>query len=285
VTLDLPAARPVRGSTQVAGIIGWPVRHSLSPVIQNAAFAACDLDVVYLAFPVPAGQAGAALDAARLFGLLGLSVTMPHKSGVAGLVDHRSPTVAALGAANTVTFRNDGSTAGESTDGGGFLDSLRLDHGIEPAGLAVAVLGAGGAARSVVRSLAEAGCREIVVVNRTASAAEAAVALAPRVARGGRTRDVTDADLIVHATPLGMGDSTELPIDAALLRPGQVVADLVYHPRRTPLLLAASERGCRIVDGLGMLVHQGARQFTLWTGVEAPREIMRAAAEAALAGT
>jgi shikimate dehydrogenase len=82
-----------------------------------------------------------------------------------------------------------------------------------------------------------------------------------------------------------MGDSTELPIDAALLRPGQVVADLVYHPRRTPLLLAASERGCRIVDGLGMLVHQGARQFTLWTGVEAPREIMRAAAEAALAGT
>jgi shikimate dehydrogenase len=284
VTIELPAARPVGGSTRVAGIIGWPVRHSLSPVMHNAAFAACDLDVVYLAFPVPAGQAAAALDAARLFGLLGLSVTMPHKSDVATLVDHPSPVVNALAAANTVVFRDDGTTAGENTDGGGFVDSLRLDHGIEPRDLAVAVIGAGGAARSVVLALAEAGSREVVVVNRTIAAAETSAALAPAIARVGRTGDVAAADMIVHATPLGMGESTELPLDPRLLRPGQVVADLVYHPRRTPLLLAASERGCRTVDGLGMLVHQGARQFTLWTGVEAPRDVMRAAAEASLAG-
>jgi shikimate dehydrogenase len=100
----------------------------------------------------------------------------------------------------------------------------------------------------------------------------------------GPPADVADADLIVHATPLGMGESTELPIDPRLLRPGQVVADLVYHPRRTPLLLAAKDRGCRTVDGVGTLVHQGARQFTLWTGVEAPRDVMRAAAEASLDG-
>jgi shikimate dehydrogenase len=251
--------------------------------MHNAAFAACDLDVVYLAFPVPAGQAGAALDAARLFGLLGLSVTMPHKSDVAALVDHPSPVVTALAAANTVAFNADGTTAGESTDGGGFVDSLRLDHGIEPSGLVVAVLGAGGAARSVILALAEAKCREVVVVNRSTGAAETAAALAPTIGRVGRPGDVADADLIVHATPLGMGESTDLPLDPGLLRPGQVVADLVYHPRRTSLLLVASERGCRTVDGLGMLVHQGARQFTLWTGVEAPRDVMRAAAEASVA--
>ncbi len=111
--------------------------------MHNAAFAACGLDVVYLAFPVPAGQAGAALDAARLLGLLGLSVTMPHKTDVAELVDHPSSTVVALHAANTVVFAEAGETAGESTDGGGFVDSLRLDHDVEPSGLAVAVLGAG----------------------------------------------------------------------------------------------------------------------------------------------
>ena len=250
--------------------------------MHNAAFAACDLDVVYLAFPVPAGQAGAALGAGRLLGLLGLSVTMPHKTDVAGLVDRPSSTVTALQAANTVVFSDAGATAGESTDGGGFVDSLRLDHDLEPRGLAVAVLGAGGAARAVVLALAEAGCREVVVINRTAAAAETAAALAPGIGRVGRAVDVADADLIVHATPLGMGTSAELPIDPALLRPGQIVADLVYHPRRTPLLAAAEDRGCRTVDGVGMLVHQGARQFTLWTGVEAPRAVMRAAVETAL---
>ena len=278
----LPAARPVGGSTRVAGIIGWPVRHSLSPAMHNAAFAACDLDVVYLAFPVPDGQAGAALGAGRLLGLLGLSVTMPHKTDVAGLVDRPSSTVTALQAANTVVFSDAGATAGESTDGGGFVDSLRLDHDLEARGLAVAVLGAGGAARAVVLALAEAGCREVVVINRTAAAAETAAALAPGIGRVGRAVDVADADLIVHATPLGMGTSAELPIDPALLRPGQIVADLVYHPRRTPLLASAEDRGCRTVDGVGTLVHQGARQFTLWTGVEAPRAVMRAAVETAL---
>jgi shikimate dehydrogenase len=137
----------------------------------------------------------------------------------------------------------------------------------------------------VLVALAEAGAREVVVVNRTIAAGEAAAALVPGIGRVGRTEDVAGADLVVHATPLGMGQSGALPLDPALLGPGQIVADLVYHPRRTPLLVAAGERGCQTVDGLGMLVHQGARQFTLWTGVDAPRAIMRAAAEAALAGS
>jgi shikimate dehydrogenase len=176
-----------------------------------------------------------------------------------------------------------GGLRGESTDGEGFLDTLRLDHGIDPAGMAAVVVGAGGAARAIVRALAGAGVAEVVVVNRTAATGEAAAALAGDRGRLGAVEDVTAADVVVQATPLGMGDGGALAIDPRLLRAGQVVADLVYHPLTTPLLVAAAARGCRTVDGLGMLVHQGARQLTLWTGVEAPRAVMRAAAEAALA--
>ena len=278
-------ALPISGRTRVAGIIGSPVGHSLSPAMHNAAFAACGLDWRYVAFEVPAGGAGGALDAVRSLGLAGLSVTMPHKADVAALVDERSATVEALGAANTVVVAPDGRLRGESTDGEGLLDTLRLDHGIDPAGMAAVVLGAGGAARAVVRALADAGCREVVVVNRTASTGAAAAALAGERGRAGGPDDVGGADLLVHATPLGMGEDGTLPVDPRRLRRGQVVADLVYHPLRTPLLAAAAAQGCRTVDGLGMLVHQGARQLELWTGLEAPRDVMRDAAEVALTGS
>jgi shikimate dehydrogenase len=275
----------ISGRTRVAGIIGSPVGHSLSPAMHNAAFAACGLDWCYVAFEVPAGGAGGALDAVRRLGLAGLSVTMPHKADVAALVDERSATVEALGAANTVVVAPDGRLRGESTDGEGLLDTLRLDHQIDPAGMVAVVLGAGGAARAVVRALAGAACREVVVVNRTASSGEAAAALAGGRGRAGDLDEVGRADLLVQATPLGMGEDGTMPVDPGRLRAGQIVADLVYHPLRTPLLLAAADRGCRTVDGLGMLVHQGARQLELWTGLEAPRDVMRNAAEAALAGS
>jgi shikimate dehydrogenase len=278
-------ALSISGRTRVAGIIGSPVAHSLSPAMHNAAFAACGLDWRYVAFEVPAGGAGGALDAARALGLAGLSVTMPHKVDVAALVDERSATVEALGAANTVVVMPDGRLRGESTDGEGLLDTLRLDHGIDPAGMVAVVLGAGGAARAVIRALADAGCREVVVVNRTASSGTAAAALAGERGRAGGVDEVGGADLLVQATPLGMGEDGTLPLDPRRLRAGQVVADLVYHPLRTPLLAAAAAQGCRTVDGLGMLVHQGARQLELWTGLEAPRDVMRDAAEAALAGS
>ena len=278
-------ALPISGRTRVAGIIGAPVAHSLSPAMHNAAFAACGLDWRYVAFEVQAGGARGALDAVRALGLAGLSVTMPHKADVAALVDERSATVEALGAANTVVVAPNGRLRGESTDGEGLLDTLRLDHGIEPAGMAAAVLGAGGAARAVVRALADAGCREVVVVNRTRSTGETAAALAGERGRVGEPEDVGRADLLVQATPAGMGEDSTLAVDPRLLGAGQVVADLVYHPLRTPLLVAAAAQGCRTVDGLGMLVHQGARQLELWTGLEAPRAVMRDAAEAALAGS
>jgi shikimate dehydrogenase len=250
--------------------------------MHNAAFAACGLDWAFFAFEVARGDARRALDGMRSLGVVGLSVTMPHKGDVAWLVDDPSETVERLGAANTVV-QVDGRLRGESTDGGGFLDALRLDHDFDVAGASVAVLGAGGAARAVILALAQAGCSEVLVLNRTVGNAEVAAALANPIGRVAAPGEVSAVDLVVNATPLGMDGFDGASLDPAQLRQGQLVADLVYRPRRTALLEAADARGCRAVDGVGMLVHQGARQFEIWTGVEAPRDVMRAAVEEELA--
>ena len=272
------------GSTRVAGVIGDPIRHSLSPIIHNAAFAALDMDWVFLAFPVPEGEVAGALAGCRSLGIEGLSVTMPHKTAVAGLVDRLSPTASALGAVNTVVRAEGGLLIGESTDGAGFLDALRLDQGIDPAGMRVVVVGAGGAARAVVLALAEARASEVVVVNRTGEAAERAATLAGRLGRVGGPEEAGSADLVVNATPVGMAGPGEdaMPVAPDLLRPGQIVVDLVYNPRETPLLRAAASAGATAVGGLGMLVHQAAHAFRLWTNCEAPLEAMATAVAGAI---
>ncbi len=276
------SALPLTGTTRLAAVIGSPVRHSMSPTIHNAAFAALGLDWAYLAFEVAPGQAARALDAMRTLGLGGLSVTMPHKLDVAAAVDELTPAAAALGAANTVVPLGDGRLLGDNTDGAGFVDSLRA-AGVEPAGRRVVLVGAGGAARAVAVALAAAGVTDLAVVNRTPERAIAVAALAGAVGRvGDAAADLAAADLIVNATSVGMGASGGLPFDPAGLHAGQAVADLVYHPLETPLLAAARAAGATPVDGLGMLVHQAARQFTRWTGREAPLGAMDAAARAAL---
>lgn len=271
----------ITGGTRLAALIGTPVGHSLSPALLNAAAASAGVDLAFVAFDVSPSAVGAALDGVRAFGLAGLSVTMPHKEAVAALVDERSDDAALLGAVNCVVPVGRGLLRGENTDGGGFVDSLRADD-VEPSGLRCAVLGAGGAARAVVLALARAGAAEVVVVNRTPERAEAAAALAGPVGRVGEERAVREADLVVNATPLGMGDDPAMPVDPSLLHAGQIVADLIYHPRRTPLLEAASAAGTLTVDGLGMLVHQAARAFELWTATVPDRQAMAVAAIAEL---
>jgi shikimate dehydrogenase len=271
-------------ATHVAGVIGDPVRHSLSPAIHNAAFQALGLDWVYVAFPVAAGQAAAAVQAMRTLGIAGLNVTMPHKHDVLGELDDLSPTARTLQAVNTVHRLGD-ALHGDSTDGAGFVDALLHDEGFDPRGVRAVVLGAGGAARAVVLALAQAGAADIAVVNRTAARAQQAVALAPGVARAGAEDDLDEAELVVNATPIGMQDTTvqeALPFDPKRLKPGQLVVDLVYHPLRTPLLAAARERGSVPVTGLGMLIHQAAHAFRLWTGEDPPLEVMSAGALAKL---
>jgi shikimate dehydrogenase len=266
------------GATHLSGVIGWPVRHSRSPDIHNAAYRALGLDWVYVAMPVPPGQVAAALAGMRVLGIEGLSVTMPHKAAVAAQVDVLTADAAALGAVNSV--RRDGDRlVGDNTDGGGFVDSL-LDAGVDPAGRRCVVIGAGGAARAVIRALATAGAERVVVVNRDPGRAAAAAELAGGAGSVGTAGDLVDADLLVQATPVGMGDDATLAADPALLPAEAVVADLVYHPLVTPLLAAAEQRGLVTVEGLGMLVHQAARQLRAWTGAEPPVDVM---ADAALA--
>jgi shikimate dehydrogenase len=266
----------------VAGVIGDPIRHSLSPILYNAAFRAVELDWAFVAFEVADGDGAGAVDAARVLGIDGLAVTMPHKAAVISALDRLSPSAAALGSVNVIV-REGSELVGDSTDGAGFLDALREDEGFDPGGRACVVVGAGGAARAVVRSLAEAGARDIVVVNRTLERAEAAASLAGGVGRVGSEKDVADYELVVNATPLGMTHLAGLPFDPDLLRPGQLLADLIYHPAVTPLLAAARERGVAAVHGRGMLIHQAARSFQLWTGQAAPLDAMSAASVAALA--
>ena len=266
----------------MAAVIGSPVAHSLSPVIHRAAFEAAGVDWTYAALEVAPGAAGDALTAMRTLGIGGLSVTMPHKEAVADAVDRLDPAARSLHSVNTVSWDGD-RLVGSSTDGAGFVASL-VDADVAVDGAKVAVIGAGGAARSVIDALARAGAADITVLNRTAERAEAAAALTP-IASPGIVSDIGRADIVVNATSIGMGDDDAVPCDPDLLCNGQVVADLVYHPLETAWLAAAVERGARTVDGLGMLVHQAALQQRIWLGDEAVVDTgaMRTAAEHALA--
>jgi shikimate dehydrogenase len=266
----------ISGRTAVAGVIGDPVEHSVSPLLHNAAFSALRLDWVYVAFPVPAGRGQAAVAAMADLGIRGLSVTMPHKAAAALACHRLTPVAERLGAVNTVTNLR-GALLGDSTDGPGFVDSL-AEHGWSPEGKRCLVLGAGGAARAVVLALAEAGAKSVAVVARQYAQALAAAALAGAAGSVGSVAEVGEADLIVNATPVGM-TSAAVPfnLDTNLLGPGQLVVDLIYAPALTPLLAAARERGAATTNGFGMLIHQAARQFRAWTGQEAPVEAMSAA--------
>lgn len=278
----------ISGHTRVAALIGSPARHSLSPVILNTAFAELGLDWCFVVFGVPPGEGRAAVAAVRTLDLGGMSVTMPHKDAAYEAVDDRTPVAAALGAVNCV-FRDGDRLVGDNTDGPGFVESLRVDHGIDVAGRRCVLVGAGGAGRALAWALGRAGAADVAVVNRSPGPAQRAAELAGAVGRVGDATDVAKADVIVNATSIGMGgrggpgDEPALPVDADALHPGQIVADIVYFPSETPLLEAAAARGATTVGGIGMLVHQAAHALRRWTGAEAPVAAMAAAATAELA--
>ena len=277
--IGLPADTEV-----AAGVIGYPVRHSLSPVICQAAFDELGLDWIYAAFEVVPGDARRALDDMRAQAMAGLSVTMPHKADVAAAVDELSPAAAALGVVNCVA-RDGDRLIGHNTDGAGFCDALLAD-GVDPAGIGCAVLGAGGAARAVVAELGRRGAAEVAVIARRPEQAASAAELAGSAGATAAPDDIGRYRLVVNATPVGMAETDGaggVPLDPGLLHPGQHVAELVYNPLHTPLLAECSRRGVPSSTGVGMLVHQAAHAVRIWTGAEPPIEAMTAAATAALA--
>ena len=272
----------VSGATRVTGVIGDPVTHSLSPALHNAAYAALGLDWVSVPFPVSAGKGSEAVAAMRTLGLVGLSVTTPHKDAVAQTADSVSDAVAALGAANCLVASADGRVRAENTDGDGFLGGLLEDADTTVREKTVVVLGAGGAARAISVACADAGAAGVLVVNRTVQRAEVCAGLAGSVGVVAQQADIPSADIVVNATTVGMAPDSAMPCDPALLHRGQIVVDIVYNPSETVWLVAARAAGIRSYNGLSMLVHQAGFAITHWTGQPAPIDAMRSALKARL---
>lgn len=272
----------ITGSTRIACVVGHPARHSLSPAIHNAAFTAAGVDAVYVALDIEESALATTISTLRTIGFVGASVTMPYKEAALGLCDEVGDAARLLGSLNTLIPLADGRLRGESTDGAGCVGALR-GAGMDPMGKRCIVVGAGATARACIVGLAAAGAASIGVVNRTASRAESAVSLAPDVARVAEPAEIIEADVIVHTTPAGMGDNTDVAVDPTLLRSHHTVLDAVYQPLETGLLAAARRVGATCVDGLWMLVHQAVEQQRLWTGITPDPDLMRRAADHELA--
>jgi len=291
------------GQTTLVGVMGWPIAHSLSPAMHNAAFEALAMNWAYVPLPVRPGEVGAAVAGLRALGFRGCNVTVPHKEAVIPHLDHLPPRVARFGAVNTLIFDRgapgDNADArctltGENTDVQGFVRALR-EEGVDPTGRRVLIVGAGGAARGVIYGLCGAQAASVTVLNRTPERAQALVAdLAPSaegtVLRAGALtaaslrKEAHESELLVQSTTVGMWphvDASIWPQDTPL--PAHlVVCDLVYRPIETRLLRQAREAGATALDGLGMLIAQGALSFEMWTGVWPPVDVMRAACKRVL---
>ncbi|MCJ7749908.1 MAG: shikimate dehydrogenase [Armatimonadetes bacterium] len=279
------------------GLIGWPVEHSLSPPMHNAAFGAVGLDWHYVPLPVRLAEVVAAVRGLAALGLRGANVTVPHKQAVLPVLDFVHPDARAMGAANTLVVKRDPGESpkicGYNTDVAGFLRALRQGGFEAEHANRITVIGAGGAARAVVFGLLRESSASIEIINRTLNSA---VALVQNLAQDSRDADrlravaLTDdtliesaqrADLLVNATSVGLwpkGDESPWP-NTVRVPKHLTVFDLVYNPIETILLQQARESGAMTIDGLGMLIEQGALAFELWTGCEAPVHVMRTACE------
>lgn len=286
----------ISGRTRLAGIIGWPLNHTLSPAMHNAAYDAMGLDWVYVPLPVEdEGDVFRFFGAVKVLPFVGINVTMPFKQAMLGMCDEVATFAQMAGAVNTVHV-TDGRVIGYNTDGRGLLEALESEAQFKPEGRSVALLGAGGAAGAALVALVLGKAASITVVNRSP---ERAAALVGRVSGNARATElgaaelgspegeqaVRGADLVVNATPLGMKAGDESPVSGEWLKGGQVVCDMVYRAEPTTLLQDAKTAGAVTVGGLGMLVAQGATAIDIWTegmAPRAPRDVMRAAAEAAM---
>jgi len=267
----------IDGNTNVVAVLGHPVEHSLSPAMHNAAFRELGMNWVYVACDVVKDRLPEALRGARALGLRGLNLTVSLKEAAARIVDHLDESAERLGSVNTIEMTADG-LMGHSTDGIGFLRSVEEDLGFPVAGKQVLVVGAGGASAAIVNAVLDAGARAVTIANRTF---DRAVRLRETVLdRRGETclaRWEGSPDLVANATSLGWHDADPMPLPEGFIRDGMSVLDTCYNPAGTPLVREARRRGVPCTDGLGMLVHQGAASFEIWTGRPAPVEVMKKA--------
>ena len=282
----------IRGTTRLIVLFGSPVAHSKSPAMLNAAFAATGQDFVYVACDVGVEQCAAAIEALRTLNARGANVTMPLKQAATGLVDRLTPIAELAGAVNTIV-NDEGWLTGHNTDGEGYFRAL-TEAGVPFVGSTMTIIGAGGAATAIAVQAAAEGVRGISIFNVRdeffAAAERVAAGIRERYGCNARVCDLAEAevlrraiaatDILVNGTPVGMAPSIDQSVitDANDLHPALVVTDVVYAPVETRLLKQATSRGCRTVNGLGMVVFQAASAFKLWTGEEMPIDVARSAA-------
>ena len=281
--------KTITGHTKLTGLLGSPVSHSISPMMHNEAFRPLDLDYVYLAFDVEKQELAPTVGGLRAMKVRGFNITMPHKHAMCQLCDSLSPISEILGTVNTVV-NEDGHLTGYTTDGIGYMRGLQED-GYEILGKKMTLLGAGGAASSILAQAALDGVSEISVFNRQGTNFEhtqkliqllkertnCRIRLFDITDSAALRREVSESALLTNATSVGMAPNTDASLiqDATLFRPDLIVSDVIYHPSETKLLRDAKKAGCRTQNGLSMLLYQGAESFRLWTGEEMPVSIIR----------
>ena len=274
---------------ELVGVLGDPVEGNPTGAMEEAGFAHAGLNWRYITIKVVPGALDDAMAGVKAFNMRGVNLTMPHKINVLKHMDALSDAARVIGAVNTVVCRPDGTLFGENTDGKGFVQSL-TDAGIDLNGKTVTLLGAGGAARSIGVECALAGAARIYIINRDAGRGAAlqdtinthTAAKAEYLHWQGTARVPEGTDILINATCVGLFPDVDAcpDIDFDGVCPGMVVCDVVFNPAETPFLRRAAERGAKCVDGLGMLVNQGCINYTLWTGLPAPRDVMYAALKA-----
>jgi len=272
------------GKTKIYGIFGYPVEHTFSPGMHNAAFKKLGMDACYVPFAVRPEELGTAVRAITSLGLCGLNVTVPHKEKVLAYLDKLSAEARLIGAVNTIEV-TEGKLIGHNTDGRGFLRSLKENAGFNPKGKKILFIGSGGAARAVGFSLALAGAKKITVNDIDTKKADTLTydihektgVDAESIAEEALAACAAGADCLINATPLGLKKTDQLPIRKDYIRKKHLVCDLVYNPPNTALLKAAQSLGAKRLPGLGMLLYQGVIAFEIWTGEKAPIQIMKSA--------
>lgn len=281
----------ISGQTKLAAVLATPIKHSISPLIHNTAFKELGIDAVYLAFEVGTETLAATLEMVKALNLMGVNLSMPNKQLGYELVDEASEVAHLVQSINTIVNK-DGKLIGYNTDGYGFMQSLR-DEAIEIVNKKFVFLGGGGAAISIIAQAAVDGAKEISVFNRSGESYQQVegrlalisnqtacqIKLYPIENQALLEAEIATADVLVNATSVGMSPNVDgcLISDGRWLRPELAVADIIYEPRETTLLALARKQGCQTVNGLGMLLHQGAQAFELWTGQPMPIEVVRSA--------
>jgi shikimate dehydrogenase len=274
----------VNGATKILGILGYPVSHSLSPAMQNAALRASGLNYIYVPFEVAPDGLGAAIMALKALGVAGFNVTIPHKTEVINYIDELDASADAAGAVNTVKNCS-GRLIGYNTDGDGLIRSIANDFQFDVSGACIALIGAGGAARGAVAALCRAGAARIVIANRTPDRARELVSIMSQRFSETELSALSDfraledglahVDVLVNTTSIGMNRDAVSVVGLSCLPHTARVYDMVYAPRVTPLLQEAGRLGLGCVNGLGMLAAQGELAFTIWTGVSPPNGLMK----------